>query len=308
MRIAVIGGGGMGSVFAARLASDGNDVVLVDRNADRVAEIMSSGLELRGPDEVIRARLLATTQAPNDPVDLVVLAVKAADVTTAARSFLPMLRPATVILTIQNGLGSAERVADVVPRDRLLVGIASGFGAEVLRPGVARHRSMNTVVMAPFEGPERAFLHTIAGIWRRAGFRVEVASDIVGIQWEKLVCNGAFSAQCALTGMTVGQVMDHPLAAAVARAAAREAWSVARALGVSMDVEDPERRVEEFAAGMPTAKPSALLDHERGRRSEVAAINGEISRHGRQAGVATPVNDTLVALVDARESLFAQAR
>lgn len=308
MRIAVIGGGGMGSVFAARLASDGNDVVLVDRNADRVAAIMSSGLELRGPGEVISARVQATTQPPSDPVDLVVLAVKAADVVTAARASLPMFRLSTVTLTIQNGLGSAERVADVVPRDRLLVGIASGFGAEVLRPGVARHRSMNTVVMAPFEGPERAFLHTIAGTWRRAGFRVEVAPDILGIQWEKLVCNGAFSAQCALTGMTVGQVMGHPLAAAVARAAAREAWSVARALGVSMHIEDPERKIEEFAAGLPTAKPSALLDHERGRRSEVAAINGEISRHGRHAGVATPVNDTLAALVAARESLFVQAR
>ncbi|MCB2007854.1 MAG: 2-dehydropantoate 2-reductase, partial [Rhodoferax sp.] len=126
-------------------------------------------------------------------------------------------------------------------------------------------------------------------------------SDIAVIQWEKLICNAAYSAPCALTGMTVGAVMEDAYMGPVSRAAATEAWQVAKALGVKITVTDPVAHARAFGAQVFKAKPSALQDHEAGRASEIDIINGAVPRYGARVGVTTPVNSTLVSLVKARE-------
>jgi len=108
--------------------------------------------------------------------------------------------------------------------------------------------------------------------------------------------------KCALTRMTVGQVMQHPHVGGVSRAAAREAFEVARALGIALRFDDPEREVRDFAARMPNAKPSVLLDLEAGRPSEVDVINGAIPTQAARVGMQAPVNQTLTALVQTLES------
>lgn len=121
------------------------------------------------------------------------------------------------------------------------------------------------------------------------------------MQWERLICNVAYSALCALTGMVIGEVLDDPEIGPVSRAAAIEAWSVARARGVAISVEDPVAHVREFAARMPSAKPSVLLDVEAGRISEIDVINGAIVREAKKADMFAPVNATLTGLVKALE-------
>jgi 2-dehydropantoate 2-reductase len=124
------------------------------------------------------------------------------------------------------------------------------------------------------------------------------------MQWEKLICNAAYSAPCALTGLTVGEVMDDPDMGPVSRAAAVEAWTVARALDIAVKTDDPVALIRHFAAGMPAARPSMLQDIENSRRSEIDVINGAVSRAAAKAGIAAPVNDTLVALVKVKERGF----
>jgi ketosteroid isomerase-like protein len=121
------------------------------------------------------------------------------------------------------------------------------------------------------------------------------------MQWEKLVCNVAYSAPCALTGMTVGEVMDDPEIGPISRAAATEAFQVARARGVALDFTDPVAHVRAFAARMPDAKPSVLQDLEAGRESEVGVINGAVPREAAKVGIDAPVNATLTALVRSLE-------
>jgi 2-dehydropantoate 2-reductase len=122
------------------------------------------------------------------------------------------------------------------------------------------------------------------------------------MQWEKLICNVAYSAPCALTGLTVGEAMDDPEIGPVSRAAAVEAWETARALGIGIDVPDPVAHVRAFGAQLPAAKPSALLDVEAGRVSEIGVINGAVPREAAKVGRTAPVNATLTALVHAREA------
>ncbi|WP_205876325.1 ketopantoate reductase family protein [Mycobacterium camsae] len=306
MKVAVIGCGAMGSIYAAKLADAGNDVLVVDRYQPGIDQIARRGLRITGPGYDRTVQLRAGTAAPAETMDLIVLAVKAADVTSAAQQALSMLGADTSVLTIQNGLGSAETVADIVGEQRLAVGIASGFGAARVAPGHVHHNAMRAMRFGPYSGLSHSTVESIARVWAEAGFDAAAVTDIAAMQWEKLICNVAYSAPCALTGMTVGQVMDDPDMGPVSRAAAKEAWRVAFASDIDISVVDPGEHVRAFGAAMPDAKPSALLDHEARRVSEIDFINGAVPRQGARVGVDAPVNATLTSLVKAIEKRWTQ--
>lgn len=301
MKIAVVGCGAMGSVYASLLAQAGNEVLVVDRWQAHVDAINRHGLRLEGPGGDRTVPVRAMVDAPQEPVELVILAVKAADVARAAANSLPLIGSGTCVLTIQNGIGSADTVAAVVGEDRLMVGVASAFGASLQGPGHARHNAMQMLRFGAFSTLAADRVTAVAQVWTAAGFAARAERDIAAIQWEKLICNAAYSAPCALTGMTVGAVMDDEYMGPVSRAAATEAWQVAKALGVKITVEDPIAHARAFGVQVFKAKPSALQDHEAGRASEIDIINGAVPRYGARVGVATPVNSTLVSLVKARE-------
>src|SRR5215469_13680066 len=206
MKIAVIGCGAMGSIYAAKLAVAGNDVLAIDRYAASIDHIARHGLRVTGPDSDQVVPLRASTAAPAEAMDLIVLAVKAADVKAGAQQALPMLGAATPVLTIQNGLGSAETVAGIVGDERVAVGIASGFGASGVALGHVHHNAMRAMRFGAYSSLPHETVESIARTWTEAGFDAAAVTDIAAMQWEKLICNAAYSAPCALTGMTVGQV------------------------------------------------------------------------------------------------------
>ena len=302
MRIAVVGAGAMGSVYAALLADAGNDVVVVDLAREHVEAIRRDGLRVEGASGERTVRLDAVTD-PGDvaPVDLVVVATKALQASDAAASSLPLLGEDSLVLTIQNGRGSAEAVGDVVGADRLLVGVAGGFGASLLGPGHARHEGMELVRLGEARGGPSPRLEQIADVWRSAGFSVETCDDIDRVIWEKLICNATFSGPCAVLDRRIGDVLSDPDAWAVASACAREGYDVATALGVRLTFDDPVAYVAAFGSRIPEAYPSLAQDLRAGRRSEIDVINGEIPRAGRAVDVAAPVNETVASLVRALE-------
>ena len=300
MKVGVFGCGAMGSIYAALLADSGCEVLAVDANAAHVSAINAKGLRVSGASGDRTVRVEAFLEAPARPVDLLVIAVKAAQV-GAAKAARPMLAEASSILTIQNGLGSADAVAEALGAERLIVGVAQGFGASLPTPGHSHHNDMKAIRMGAYAKASKADLKGAVAAFKQAGFDAEAVDDIAAMQWEKLICNAAYSALSALSGMTVGQVMDDRRLGPVSRAAATEAWQTARALGIQLSVPDPVAHVRDFAARMPDAKPSVLLDIEVGRPSEVGHINGAVPREAKKAGLAAPVNATLTALVQALE-------
>lgn len=303
-RVAVVGGGAMGSIYAARLEDAGNEVQVVTRRAEQAEAINEHGLRVTGPTGEIVARVSASAVVPDEPVDLVVVAVKAPAVPTVAPSIAGLLGEGTVVLALQNGLGSADELATHVDRDRIAVGIASGFGASMQGPAHAHHNAMRAMRFGSFAGLDPRRLDVVAQMWRNAGFDAEAVEDIAVMQWRKLICNVAYSAPCALTGMTVGQVLEHDLMGPVSRAAATEAWQVARARGIDIDIDDPVEFVVDFGSPMPDARPSALQDMEARRVGEIGVINGAIPREAAKVGMDAPVNTTLTALVMAIEESF----
>jgi 2-dehydropantoate 2-reductase len=310
LRIVIIGTGAMGSVYAALLAGKGgHDVVAIDRWQAHVDRINAAGLRVEGcsGDRTVRMRA-ATGPAGIAAADLVVIATKDDGVEEAAGTALALARPEAPILTIQNGLGSADKVAAIAGRERVMVGVVGGFGASIRAPGHAHHNGMEFVRLGEMEGGLTPRLETIAQAWRAGGFTVLTFADIHKMVWEKLICNCAYSAPCALTGLTIGEVQANADAWSIASACASEAYQVARAKGIKLDFTDPVAYVRTFGTRIPNARPSMLLDHLAGRRSEIDNINGAIPREGRPVGVPAPVNATLVALVRAREQAFSPAR
>ncbi len=301
MQIFVVGCGAMGSIYAALLASSGHAVSVVDTNPAHVNAINKSGLRVWGASGDRTVKLQAYLQPPDQPVDLVVCAVKARFIEQAARSLKPLLGPDTCVLTIQNGLGSADIVAEHVGAQRLIVGVAQGFGASLPEPGCAHHNDMKAIRMGAYAGIDHARVTEIANAWAAAGFDAAAVEDITAMQWEKLICNVAYSAPCAITGLTLGQVLEHPQMSIVSRNAAREAFEVATALGIQLRFSDPDREIRAFATRMPDAKPSVLLDLEAGRLSEVDVINGAVPIQAQKVAMTAPVNATLTALVQTLE-------
>jgi 2-dehydropantoate 2-reductase len=303
MKICIVGTGAMGSVYAGMLADAGNEVWAVDRWADHVAAIRKNGLKIDGKSGDRTVALKATTNTAGvGSCDLVIIATKAMDVAQAAESTKVLLGKDTDVLTIQNGLGSAEKVAGILGTKRVIVGIAGGFGASIEAPGHVHHCGMEFVHLGELNDPATPRLEKVATIWRNAGFNVTTYNNIDQLIWEKLICNVCFSGTCALTEMTIGEVLKDDNAWQVASGCAAEAFHVARAHGVPIGFDDPIDFARNFGARIPDARPSMLLDHLAGRPSEIDVINGAIPVQGKKLDVPTPFNTVVSALVRAKEA------
>jgi 2-dehydropantoate 2-reductase len=302
VKIAIVGAGAMGSVYAALLASVGAEVWAVDVNVEHVEAIRARGLRVEGASGDRTVRIGATTN-PDEagPVDLVVVATKSMHAQVAARSLGPLLGADTTVLTIQNGLGAADVVADVVGAGRLMVGVAGGFGASVVGPGHVYHHGLELLRLGEYAGPVTARTEQVADAWRQAGFAVKTYDDVGQLVWEKLICNVAFAGPCAVLELTIGEAIDNPHAWSVATRCAEEALEVARALGVVVAVDDAAAYVRRYGLAIPGARPSVLLDLLAGRPCEIEWINGSIPREGRRLGLQAPTNDLVTTLVLAKQ-------
>ena len=305
MKIAIIGTGAMGSVYAALLADGGHEVWAIDTWPEHVAAMNSKGLRVEGAsgDRTVRLKATANARDVRD-ADLVIIATKDDGVEAAARDALAIAKDTAPILTIQNGLGSADKVAAVVGEKRIMIGVVGGFGASMKGPGHAHHNGMEFLRLGEMAGGLTPRLDTVKKAWEQGGFKVLAFDDIHKMVWEKLICNCTYSGPCALTGLRVGEIQASPQGWSIAAACATEGFHVARARGIKLDFADPVRYVWEFGQKISGARPSMLLDHLAGKKAEIDNINGAIPREGAKYGIATPVNSVVVALLKAKESGF----
>jgi 2-dehydropantoate 2-reductase len=302
MKIAILGTGAMGSVYAALLANAGHEVWAIDAWKEHVEAMKSRGLRLEGASGDRTVKVNATT-SPSDAgaCDLVIIATKAMHVATAAESAKPLLGKDTAVLSIQNGLGGPETAARILGRDRVMVGVVGGFGASMKNPGHAHHNGWELVRLGEFAGAVTPRLERVAEVWRSGGFKVKCFDDIDQLVWEKLICNVCYSGTCTVTERTIIEVIEDPHTWCVASGCAKEAFLVAKARGVRLDIADCEEYVRSFGMKIPNARPSMLLDHMAGRASEIDAINGAIPPAAEAARLAAPYNEVISELVRAKE-------
>jgi 2-dehydropantoate 2-reductase len=222
-------------------------------------------------------------------------------VADAAASLKSLLKSETPVLSIQNGLGGPDTAASILGKDRVMVGVVGGFGASMRAPGHAHHNGMELVRLGEFGGPITARLKNVEEAWKSAGFRVKLFDDIDQLVWEKLLCNCAYSGPCGISERTVGEVMDDPDLSRISAACATEAFEVALKKSIKLGFADPVAYVRDFGSKIPNARPSVLLDLLAKRKSEIGVINGSIPRVAKEVGMQAPTNETLTALVLAKE-------
>ncbi len=303
VKVAVVGAGGVGSVFGGQLAAAGHSVWLVHRRPAVVEALRRDGLRLQTPDGERRIKLNATCDTRDiGPVDLILILTKSNDTRAAAEASRALLGPGTLALTLQNGLGNLETIAAIVGVERSLMGMTY-VGAAVLGPGHARLTAAGSSFIGEADGrlSERAV--GLASLFSGAGIPMEATPHLWEMVWGKLVINAALNATCALTGATGSGALASPAACAWLDLVAEETAAVAHALGIQLPYPDAAERVRQHCRDVSNSKPSMLQDMERARPTEIEAINGAVVREGARAGVATPANQALLHLVKAREEV-----
>ena len=306
MKVAIFGVGAMGSVYAGLMAEAGHEVWAVDLWQDHVDAINRDGLRVEGAsgDRVVAGIHATASAAEVGACDLYVLATKASGVGPAAREIAPLMGPESILVTIQNGLGAGERIAEFMETGRVLLGVADGFGASMKGPGHVHHSAMNLIRLGEMNGGLTERLQRVTGVWQQAGFNAQAFEDIDQLIWGKYICNVTFSGPCTVFDRTLGELMADPDSWAIAQGCAREVYALGQANHIAFSFDDPIEYVTAFGRKMPDARPSMLLDHHARRPSEIDAINGMAVELGRKLGIPTPYNEVLSAIIRQREAGF----
>lgn len=306
-KIVVVGAGAMGSIYAVLFAEAGYSVVVVDLWEAHINAINQSGLRLEGAsgDRVVTGIRAVQNVEEAGPADLFVIATKANGVGDAAAGIAKVMTPESLVLTIQNGLGAGERIARHMATDNVLLGVAEGFGASTKAAGHIHHNAMRLIRIGELNGGETARLKWVEMVWQKAGFSAQAFADIHQLVWEKFICNVMCSAPCTAFDCNIGELFADPERRKVALGCMLEAYHVGLAKGINFSFDDAVTYGTKFAELMPHANPSMRLDHFAGKKSEIDAINGMVPVLGATVDIVTPYNDTLVAIVRAKEAQFA---
>ncbi len=306
MKIAIVGAGAMGSIYAGLMADAGNEIWAIDTWAKHISTIQEKGLRVEGAsgDRLVKNINATTDMRAPGVCELVIIATKASGVASAASALGPLLDSNTLVLTIQNGVGAGERIRQYMAPENVLLGVAQGFGASMKAPGHAHHNGTSLIRIGEMQGGSVERSEKVAEVWRSSGFEAKAFEDINQLIWEKLICNVAFSAPCTVFERTIGEVMENPHSWEVSQVCAQEAFDVARGLNIKIGFDDPKLYVKEFGLKMPDARPSMYLDHIARRPSEIDFINGAIPPAALELGFSAPYNEVMCTVVRAREDTF----
>lgn len=296
-RVAILGSGAMGSMFGGRMAERGIDVTLLDVWDDHVQAINEDGLRLVSPEGTERTIDVPASTDPSsiEAVDLVVVFVKGTQTKTAMADAAALWETDPDVLTLQNGLGNPEIIAESVPSANVLAGV-TGQGATLLGPGHVKHAGeWPTTIGAYFDASDER-VAAIADLLRAGGFETDVTDDIHTDIWEKVCVNIGLTGPSALSRARVGTVAGTDPARRLVRAAVREVVDVAAAEGYDLR-DDIVEYVIDVGEATAENKSSMLQDVEAGRETEIERLHGEVVRRGEVADVAVPVNRTIADLV-----------
>ena len=312
MRYLILGAGALGSVFGGFLQKAGHAVSFVGRGAQLQA-LRSTGLKLTGIWGEHGPLAVTATSDPselNGSFDVVLVCVKAYDTAELLAAVEHLLGPETLVVSIQNGLGNWETIAEQVGWQRT-VGARVIFGAEVTAPGLAKVTVYADKVLlgSPKQLIDPARLEQLARDFTAAGIPSQASPLIERFIWRKVLYNACLNPLGAIIKCPYGELARHPEVLVCMQAIIAEIFAVAAARGVDLGFEGPADYYRQLLALElpPTVahRASMLQDLERGRRTEIDSLNGAIVRYGAAAGIATPVNSTITALIRALETQHA---
>ena len=307
MNILIVGAGAMGCLFGGRLKAQHDKVLLYNRNNPHVEQINRNGLTIVERDNKETTIPIKIVQEISDTAayDIVLVLVKA----HATRAVLEKMRSSfsaeTLFITMQNGLGNLETIAELFPDNPIVAG-TMGSGASVESEGRILHRGWGKNYIGRAEDVEaQKKLLEFVGLLNRSGLETDLAEDVQTAIWNKLFVNVAYNSLTALTRLRNGDILNTEEGQAMLGNVVAEAVQVAKAEGMSMDAEQVIAKClqmgkEDIAAN----KSSMLMDILHKRKTEIGAINGAVAKLGKRHGLETPYNDLITGIIKVIEANY----
>ncbi|MHB9073024.1 MAG: ketopantoate reductase family protein [Desulfobaccales bacterium] len=301
MRYLIVGAGALGSVFGGLLQQSGQSVKFIGRGP-HFEHITTHGLAIDGIWGELQPGPVAPHSDPSGQYEVILLCVKSFHTQEACRRVKGLLAPQGLIVSVQNGLGNLEIIAEEFGPEHT-IGARVIFGAQVIHPGLVRVTVYAEPVLlgATTSGsPKQILVQTVEDL-NRAGIPTRKVDDILPHLWGKVLYNCALNPLGAILGVPYGALGNDPQTRALMRLIIEEIYQVAAARGVRLGHDDAGSYFKFFMENLVPATadhwPSMWQDLHAGRHTEIEALNGAICRYGEAAGVPTPYNDAVSRLV-----------
>ena len=303
MKIAMIGSGAAGSVFAAYLKKGGGELYLVDRYQAHMDKIARDGLVFVSPagEEVFTGFHTAPTAEQIGVMDIVILMVKATQTDTVMPTVMPCIGPETVVVSLQNGLGNDDILAKYLPEERIICGFGT-IGTELPEPGKCVSKPESGVIMhfgASKKSPQNDRIGTyLQETFILGGCEARYEENIKPFIWKKAISNSGYNTLSAITRIKVGPEIADPFGRDLILQVWKEGCEVAKADGAGDLWPELQAELPRLAEGFATYYPSMAQDvliHQ--RQTEISVLNGAIVKYGEKYGIPTPVNSVLTAII-----------
>ncbi len=295
MNIVIAGPGAVGCLFAALLSARERRITMLDKNRERACELDRNGIRYERDATARRVAVRATI----DPdcvadADVVLVCVKAYDTENLMRRIATLIRPETVLVSLQNGIDPLGILARHAGAARTVCAVTA-HGATLLGPGHIAHTGIGVTRVAPFQAESDAAARAFAGFLQESGLETVFVADHRRALWSKLAVNAGINPVTALADVPNGGLLEQPDLFDRARRASIEAQRVATAMGIELEYVDAGSELRRICVATAANISSMLQDVRRGKRTEIDAINGAVVRAGRRLGIPTPVNAALIA-------------
>lgn len=298
MKIAIMGSGGVGGYFGAKLALGGNDVHFIARGSHLKA-IRNQGIIVHSPLGDLNVDWAQATDNAADigVVDVVVISVKLWDTEEAAETIKPLIGPETLVISLQNGVAKDDILKDVIGEHNVAGGVCY-IAASIESPGVIAHaNSLQTLIMGEYEGHRSDRIERFYLACLDSGIDAQISDDIALEIWEKFVFLVGLSGTTATTRCPIGRIRENEGTRKLLEALMRETVEVGRAEGVHLDANYAAVRLD-FCDGLPEDMTASMLgDLERGHRLEIDWLSGDVSARGTRLGLPTPSNTTVTQIL-----------
>jgi 2-dehydropantoate 2-reductase len=304
LRVLVAGAGAIGQWLGLKLLQTGQDVTLLARPR-HVEAIRAGGLRVAGLTDA-HAHIQAVAELPSVPAapyDCIFLTCKAHQTAELAQAVVPHLKPDGVLVSLQNGLGNAEKLRRLLPRDRIAVAITS-HGVTVEKPGLLRHAGQGPTLIGPFAGADEAAARVAYRVLLQAGLEPEWQAAMRGYVWRKAIVNGGINPVGALHGVKNGGILKSSELRKLCLGLVGEAEGLARLLRVPLPPGDLQQLTITTLERTALNKCSMLQDVEAKRPTEVEQLTGRLVRLARTMRAKMPLNDAIYARVKALEASY----
>jgi len=302
-KFAVVGAGPVGNIVAAFLAKGRYDVTLCDVFPDLVKPALNPGILIEGTEQLqasVSKIVTSVDDLADDPPDVIILAVKANALPLISSAIESFYREGLYVVSWQNGIDTELVLAQSLGKKAVMRAVVN-YGCSLVKPGHVNMKFHHFPhYIQELDEESRPVAIAVAESLTKSGLITEHTDQIVGMVWRKAIMNACMNPVCAITGLTMAQVINDPIIFQIVDALIKEGVNVARANEISVGWHFYPYSIE-YMKKAGDHKPSMLIDIEMKRRTEVDYINGKIIDYGDRAGLETPYNRTIRALVKALE-------